>query len=40
MVWDDCAQTILVQFFCIVLQLSVPDLGFTYRKALEELQNT
>ena len=35
-----CAPTIFVQFFCFLLHSSVPVLGFTYRKALEQLQNT
>ena len=28
-----CAPAIFVQFFCFLLQSSVPVLGFTYRKA-------
>ena len=30
-----CAPAIFVQFFCFLFHLSVPVLGFTYRKALE-----
>ena len=35
-----CAPAIFVQFFCFLLHSSVPVLGFTYRKALEPLQDT
>ena len=35
-----CAPTIFVLFFCFLLHSSVSVLGFTYRKALEQLQNT
>ena len=35
-----CATAIFVQFFCFLLNLYVPVLGFTYRKALEQLHNT
>ena len=35
-----CAPAIFAQFFCFLLHSSVPVLGFTYRKALEQLQNT
>ena len=35
-----CAPTIFVQVFCFLLHSSVPVIGFTYRKPLEQLQNT
>ena len=34
-----CAPAIFVQFSCFILHSFVPVLDFTYRKALEQLQN-
>ena len=35
-----CAPAIFEQFSCFLPHSSVPVLGFTYREALEQLQNT
>ena len=35
-----CAPAIFAQFFCFLLHSSAQVLGFTHRKALEQLQNT
>ena len=36
----ECAPALFVHFFCFLFHSSVPVLGFTCRKALEQLQNT